>query len=345
MKYFSNKIINAKQLVQNYKMLKQMSNKKICAVVKANAYGHNAKVVVKILGGICDFFAVQNLYEALEIRKVNSKAKILVLGYTVNYNLASKNNISVMVDSIKTLKFLQEKNIKIKVHIKINTGMNRLGIKNEKSLKIMQKIIKNSKNIEFEGIFTHFYDTNNKIITNNQIKIFEKFVKQIDKNFSPIVHIGGSGMTRYNISFANYIRCGISLYGYNENFVKPIMKIESKIVKITKIKAGENVGYSCGYTAQKNMKIGLVPLGYADGVMRNLSNNLQVEILGKTAKQIGNICMDMFMVDLTNFDNVKVGDTVSVFCDANTWAKKVKISNYEVLTGLNNARTNLLIEK
>ena len=95
MKYFSSKIINSKVLKSNYNNLQQYAHKKICAVVKANAYGHNAKVVAKILRDCCDFFAVHNLYEAIEIRKINNKAKILVLGYTIDYNLASKYNISV----------------------------------------------------------------------------------------------------------------------------------------------------------------------------------------------------------------------------------------------------------
>ncbi len=344
MKYYSNKVIDIKQLQKNFLALNKFSNKKICAVVKANAYGHDAKIVTKYLSDICDFFAVQNLYEALEIRRVNNTAKILVLGYTIDYNLASKHNISIMVDDINILEKIIEKNIKLNVHIKVNTGMNRFGIKDENMLKIMQKLIKNAKNITFEGIFSHFYATNNKDITKKQIEKFEHFVKKIDKNFTPIVHVGGSGMVHYNIDFVNYIRCGISLYGYNEKFVKPSMRIESKIIKITIVKAGENVGYGCGFVATKNTTVALVPLGYADGILRNLSNKMHIKIGDNLAKCIGNICMDMLFVDITNI-NAKVGDKVTVFWDANIWTKTLDVTSYEILTGLNNARANILIEK
>ena len=316
MKYFSNKIIFKQNLIDNYLYLKQKSNKNICAVVKANAYGHNAKTVVKILGKYCNFFAVQNLYEAIDLRKINKSSIILILGHCINYELASEYNISVMVESEKQLKEILQKNIAINIHIKINTGMNRFGLKDK---------------------------TDDKNITNKQIEIFKGYVDLIDKKFSPIVHIGGSNMTNYNVQFASFVRCGISLYGYGDDNLKPVMKIESKIIKILDIKTGENVGYQNGFIANKNMKIALIPLGYADGIPRSLSNNFQVEIYNKKISSIGYVCMDLFMIDVSNV-LANVGDFVTVFYNANYWSKITKVTNYEILTGLNNSRTNLLID-
>lgn len=343
MKYFSNKIINRQNLIDNFLYLKQKSQKDICAVVKANAYGHNAQLVVNILSPFCNFFAVQNLYEAINIRTINKTAIILVLGYCIDYELASKNNISVMIESVSQLNELIKMDIPINIHIKINTGMNRFGLKDKNELKYMQKLIKISKKIKFEGIFTHFYKTDNENITNKQINIFKDYIDIIEKDFSPIIHIGGSKMVNYNVDFANYVRCGISLYGYGEKSLKPVMKIESKVIKIFEIEKGENVGYQNGFIADKKMKIALIPLGYADGIPRNLSNNFKVKICGENVKSIGYICMDLFMVDVSN-NNLQIGDKVCVFDNANEWAKKVNITNYEILTNLNNSRTNLLID-
>ena len=343
MKYFSNKIILKQNLIDNYLYLKQKSNKNICAVVKANAYSHNAKAVVKILGKYCNFFAVQNLYEAIDLRKINKSSIILILGHCINYELASEYNISVMVESKKQLKEILQKNIAINIHIKINTGMNRFRLKDKNELKNIQKLLKASKKVKFEGIFTHFYKTDDKNITNEQIEIFKGYVDLIDKKFSPIVHIGGSNMTNYNVQFASFVRCGISLYGYGDDNLKPVMKIESKIIKILDIKTGENVGYQNGFIANKNMKIALIPLGYDDGIPRSLSNNFQVEIYNKKISSIGYVCMDLFMIDVSNV-LVNVGDFVTVFYNANYWSKITKVTNYEILTGLNNSRTNLLID-
>ena len=342
MKYYSNKVIYSKVLKQNFFNLQTISGKKICAVIKANAYGHGAIKVANILKNNCDFFAVHNLFEAIEIRKINKTATILVLGYCIDYNLAIKNNISVTIDSLCELKKINKLNNKIKIHLKINTGMNRLGVKDLKEFEDILKYLKNNKLIIFEGIYTHFFNTKNKQITNKQINYFKLFLNKLNY-FSPIIHVGGSGMVNYvNLDFAHYIRCGLSLFGYGQKFVRPCMKIKSQIIKITKIKKGEFVGYDCFYKAQKDIKIALIPLGYADGILRQFQDNMYVKINNQKAKVVGKICMDMFMVDITKI-SCKLGDKVVVFDNANFWAKKSGLSEYEVLTNLNNARTNVII--
>lgn len=342
MKYLSSKIISKKILLQNYKVLKAISGKNICAVLKANAYGHNSKNVCKILSEVCDFFAVENLYEALEIRKVNKTANILVLGYCNDYKLASKNNIFVMIDSVKELQKIKKINISLGVHIKINSGMNRLGVKTKNEFSKMIKLIKNSKKIELKGVFTHIFDSKNKKTTQKQIFIFKRFINLVPANLSPTIHIGGSNLVNYNIDFVDYIRCGISLYGYMQKNTFPCMKIKSKVVKISKVKKGEYVGYDCYFKTTKDIKVAVVPIGYADGIIRQFQKDMNVYFKGKKLKVIGKICMDMLMIDVSKVD-IKLGDWVTVFNNAKYWSKKSGLSEYEILTGLNKARTNIIV--
>ncbi len=342
MKYFSDKIIDANELKQNYRALSSVSKKKICAVVKADAYGHGIKTVCKILDD-CDFFAVQNVVEGIQVRRVNKTAIVLVLGYCSNYKLAAKHNISVCVDNVNQVYELKKLNQKFKVHIKVNTGMNRLGVKTLQEFEKILVEIKNSSNIILEGMFTHCFCTNNEKITKKQQKTFKKYTKLLNfYNFSPILHIGGSGMIKYKCQNFDYIRCGISLYGYESQYTKPVMKIVSKVIKITNIKKSECVGYDCAFVAQREMSVALIPLGYADGIPRDIFEKLFVLWNGKQLKCVGKICMDMFMVDCTGLD-IMCGDKIAVFFDANDWAKQLNVSKYEILTNLIKARTNTKI--
>ena len=345
MKYYSTKIINKRQLLQNYNILKKTANKNICAVVKANAYGHGEKQICNILKYDCKFFAVHNLIEAVKVRKTNKDAIVLVLGYCIDYVLAQKFNISVSIDNFKQLEELASLNKDIKIHLKINTGMNRFGIRNYKEFIKILNYINLHKNIIIEGIYTHSLNTKNEKITKNQIKIYKKYVKTIKKyKNSCIVHIGGSGMIFYKkLKFVDFIRVGISLFGYSCDLTKPIMRIESKIIKIFTVNKNEYIGYDCYFKTCKRMKIGIVSFGYADGMIRQFQNNMKVYINGKVAKIVGKICMDVFMVDVTNI-NVYENDDVVVFNDASYWARNSGLSEYEILTGLNNSRTNLYIE-
>ena len=344
MKYFSDKIIDSKKLLSNYSKLKNFSNKKICAVVKANAYGHGAKDVCKILSPVCDFFAVHNIVEAVALRKVNTFAKILILGYCEDYQTASKYDISVTIDNIEQFKMIANLNIKIKIHLKINTGMNRFGFKNYKTFLNVLNFANKHKTITIEGIYTHCFNTLNKKITLQQIVKFKRYLRHLNFENKPLIHIGGSRMINYaNLDFVDYIRCGIGIFGYCCNMTEPIMKIKSKIIKIVNVKRGEYVGYDCFYKAKKNMRVAIVPLGYADGLIRSFQQDMIVKINDKFAKVVGKICMDVFMIDVSQI-NVKLNDESTVFWDAKYWSKKSGLSEYEILTGLNNARTNLIVE-
>ena len=339
MRYFSKKILDSKVLTSNFFALRKKARCNICAVVKADAYGHKIKSVVGVLKK-CDFFAVQNVIEGVEVRKYNHCAKILVLGYCSDYFLATSNNLSIMVDNLTQLKKISNLGTVVKIHLKINSGMNRLGFKNINIFKKALKIIKNNNKIIFEGIFTHFFCPKNKEITQNQIKIFKKYINICKMfNFDPIVHIGGSKMIDYVFKGVSYVRCGLALYGYGCNITKPVMRITSPLLKITKVKKDECVGYDCAFVASKDMTVGLVPFGYADGIKITQKSvtfaNTKLNIVGK-------ICMDMFMVDLTNV-KAKVGDYVTVFDNATSWSKNTFESEYQILTNLIKSRTQNIV--
>ena len=346
MKYFSTRFIYANNLIHNYKLLCEKSNHKIICVVKANAYGHGAKNIVKILSPYCDFFATENLEEALSLRKIYPKIKLLVLGYCIDFEKAIKNDICITCDNISQIKQIAQLNKKAKIHLKINTGMNRLGIKSLRQFVKILKFIKKNQFITLDGVFTHCFDTQNKQITNIQIEIFKKYLKILNKfHFNCVtIHIGGSKMVDYDVDFANYIRCGIALYGYDENGVKKVQKIRSKILKVTCVKKGEFVGY--GETKLKtSKKIAIIPLGYGDGLPRNFEN-LYVMFGKQKLNVIGKICMDMFMVDVTH-KKIGANDDVDVFFDATLWCKGTCDTEYDILTRLNNCRANnvIVVEK
>lgn len=337
--YYTKKIINQNNLLSNFDYVQKTSKKNICAVVKANAYGHGDKNVVKILDKKASFFSVQNLAEALNVRKHTNKS-ILILGYCYDIKMAIENNISIMVDSIETLKQISriKTNKNAKIHIKINTGMNRLGIKKIKQFKQFLKIINSNKNIVFEGIYTHCFSAKNKKITQKQIDRFLKFVDKIPTRYNVIKHIGGSNLIYYNLpKQIDCIRVGIMLYGYGDEKLKPVMQITSQVVKVFEIKKGEYVGYEEKFRATQKTKIAVVALGYADGFFKQLAYKKTFFICGKNCKILGPVCMDMFMLDVTE-TNIKVGDCVLIFQNATNWAKMLDKTEYEILTGFNQTR-------
>lgn len=318
-------------------------------MVKANGYGLGFETICKTLLGKAKFFGVANLQEALQIRKFDNITPVLVVGIVEDFLTALKYNISITIDNENQInnliKTFQNKKLsqKIKIHIKINSGMNRLGINNKKTLKNIIKIIKKYNFIEFEGIFTHFATADcDELFFNKQLKIFNEYIKLIPPIFNPIKHIGGSAVLQ-NINIEEYqdfmFRIGIDLY-LNPN---PVIKITSKIIKILKLNKGDRVGYSNSYICNKSTKIAVIPLGYADGINRKLGNYGYVKIKNRICKIVGNVCMDMFFVDITNTD-FEIGDNVLVFENANVWSKICETIPYEILTSFRYNRMNYIIE-
>ena len=313
-------------------------------MVKANGYGHGLTTIYNCLHNYVDFFGVSNINEAEQLYKLNKDIKVLIVGKTNNFLSCAKHGFSFIIESIthfsNLIKFIKKNpdiSKCIKIHIKINCGMNRLGIKTPLEFrKLYEKALKFG--IKVEGISCHFSsgDSNSKIF-NQQNNRFNHFLDQIPKRENPIISVGGSGIIYQkllgkNISF-DMARLGIILYGYGPKNLKlrPALKIISHIIKIYNVKAGEYIGYGTGFKAQNNLTVGIIPLGYGDGICRGLSNKFSVYVGKKKAKSIGFICMDMFFVDLTGIDAVE-GQKVVVFKDAKKWAQILGTIEYEILT-------------
>lgn len=297
---------------------------KIAGVVKANAYGHGAIDVAKTLieNGV-DMLAVACLTEAIELRAYYSKTPILIMGYTPDSKLrfAVEQNISTTIFSLEQAEILsnigETLNKEAVVHIKINTGLNRLGLNvDDKTIHIIKQIY-NMKNINVEGIFTHFaLDT---IETDKeQFELFKKILNGLEsKGINiPIKHVSDSiAMVKYPEYHLDMIRLGSFMYGVKtslmeEGVLKLAMTFKTQISHINNIKKGEGVGYGYSYVAEKDTLVGTLAVGYADGYMRCLGNIGEVSINGKKVPIIGKICMDQSMVDLTNVPEAKVGDEV-----------------------------------
>lgn len=313
--------VDLDKLIENIRTIKRniSLNSSIIAVVKANAYGFGIKKIVDtlILEGI-DYFAVATLQEALEIRKYHSDIKIMILGYTHRnlFKKAIENRVELSIytkdDILNLEKIASEINSTAKINIPLETGMNRIGfVEDDKFIENMETI-KNSKNIEVSGVFSHFAaaDTDS-CYTRKQ---FDKFIRmtRIIENIGieiPYKHISNS-MAIMNFKEFNLdaVRPGIIMYGSSEGLkkegfdLKYIGSLKAKISNIKTIKKDEKVSYGLTYTCDRDTKVATLPIGYADGVVRILSNKIDVIVNGKRCPVIGRICMDQMMVDVTDVD-------------------------------------------
>lgn len=332
---------NIKENVQ--KIIKRYSNYKYYfGVVKADCYGHDdVKTVKAIIDGGCNYLCVATLEEALEIRKKIEDIPILCLGVILKdyIDICKTKNITVTIPSLEYVKKLKNENIEnLKVHIKINTGMNRLGIKESEELKEVYKILEKKK-ANIEGIYTHIYEANNKQKYDIQIEKFEELLENIPKERIPIIHTSASeAMSNYNkIDDVNGCRLGIIMYGFTENKelnLKSTFSLKSQVIQINNLKPGETVGYNGKYIAKENEKIAVVSIGYADGILRK-NTGRTVFINEKEYKIVGNICMDMLFVKID--DTVKLYDTVEILKDIEhieSVAKYLDTIPYEVMCSI-----------
>ena len=341
--------IKTKNLEKNYSLLidKYGQNKKIIAIVKANAYGHGAKEISNFLESKkISYLGVANLDEALELKKNRSNAKILIMGSITNDEIvkAIKLKIEFTIYDFSQIKFLDKlKNIKINFHIKIDTGMNRLGLsKNE--IAQAAKIFSKNKNFIMKGIYTHFAEADKKksTFTRKQISTFKHCVEYFKKSISSIDFIhasNSSGIINYEDDFFNTIRPGLFIYGLsNEKNLKPVMSLMTKVIKIRKLNKGDSVSYGRTFIAKRKMKIAVIPLGYADGLPRSLSNKGYLFCKGNKCKIIGRVCMDLTMIDVTNVKNIRIGSNITIFDDKNLTAKDIakmiQTIPYDIVCGI-----------
>lgn len=346
-------------------------------VVKGNCYGHGTtNVINELIDSGINYLAVSSLEEALEAREINKKIPILCLEpIAIEYiDICIKNKITITVHDFYYVKKLIEKNInkKIKIHLKIDSGMNRLGFKDKKEINEIYKKIKEEKNIEIEGIYTHFATLGiNDKEWDNQLNKFIELTSDINLKEIPIVHLSKSAafIDHDKIDFCNGIRLGIAMYGYDPNPVyptngwknklrkikrewykkknkvsktntkipfelKPAFKMYTELIQIKNVKKGEFVGYGAMYRAPEDITIGIMPVGYDDGIFRK-SRGRYVAIKNKRYQLIGDIGMGMSAVKID--DSIEINDRVTLIGDLvpiKEVAKHNGTSIYEIMCNI-----------
>lgn len=351
--------IDEDALIHNFKIIKEAAKTKVCAVVKANAYGHGVDIVAPLLQKAgADFFAVSNIEEAIELRDIGITKPILILGYTpCEYaNELAINDISQCIYSLDYAKELSQtvtkNNLKIKIHLKLDTGMSRIGFdcRND-DLSGINDAISSARldGFKLEGVFTHFAvsDRNESQEDGFTDCQYNRFCKAVDilksDGLNPeICHCSNSAaLCQDQNKHLDMCRAGIVLYGLTpsadlklpHNF-KPVMSFKSVVSQVKPINAGDTVSYGRTFKANKKMTVATVSAGYADGYSRLLSNKGYVLINGCRANIIGRVCMDQFCVDVTNISDVKRGDEVLLFGNdlpVEELANMIGTINYELV--------------
>lgn len=301
---------------------------KLLAVVKADAYGHGSLEITKFLDDKCDFFGIATVGEAVKLKKAGIKSPMLILGHVMpnEYSLVVEHDIRVPIFSYADAKALSDEAVKqgktVAFHFCVDTGMSRIGFQvNDESADICKDITL-LPNIYAEGIFSHFATADEEDLTKalTQRTYFKSFISMLESRGIniPIKHINNSAGIMNFDQYFDMCRMGIILYGvYPSNEVdkslldiKPALSWTTHISYIKTLDAGREISYGGTYKTSEPRVIATVPIGYADGYPRALSNIGRVIINGKYAKIVGRVCMDQFMVDITDIDGVKLGDEV-----------------------------------
>ena len=333
--------ISLNAIEHNYNVIrnKVADDTKVCCVIKADGYGHGAVELSQIYEKLgADFFAVSNIDEGIEIRKSGSKLPIVILGYTPvseAENLA-EYDISQAVFSLEYAKELSEKCVEedciCKMHIKVDSGMSRIGFMCQEFPRDEYSIEEICEacclpNLEVEGLFTHFCvsdeDAEGREFTNKQYENFIHVRDSLKKRGVDIsvVHCSNSGAIEdYPETCCDMVRAGIILYGLAPSSkladrldLVPAMTLKTVVAFVKEVQKGATISYGRTFTADRKMKIATVPIGYADGFIRQNAKDGYMMVNGKKAKIVGRICMDQTMLDVTDIEDVKTGDEVVVF--------------------------------
>ena len=329
--------INLDILAENMREIRRVTKRsaKIMAVVKADAYGHGAIEVARVLlENGADKLAVSMLDEAIELRDNGITAPILILGHTDPRRISQliENDIEQAVYSLEYAQAISKKAVILermaRIHIKYDTGMNRLGfLAGESSVEAILAISE-LPGIEIEGMFSHFAmsDTDDDEYTMKQFESFTKMAEELEKRGLeiPTKHICNSaGILRFPQMHMDMVRAGLITYGmmpkgcpspYTDFEVRPAMTLKSSVVHVKEIPVGETISYGRHFKTERPSTIATIAIGYADGYLRRLSNRAEVLINGHRAPVVGNICMDMCMVDVTDLpEKPRVGDEVVLF--------------------------------
>lgn len=328
-------------------------NTKVMAMVKAFAYGSGSYEIAKLLEfHRVDYLAVAYTDEGVALRKAGIKLPIMVLNpEKKSFNTMIRHKLEPEIYSLELLKNYISAMSKIDnkpnlIHINLDTGMNRLGF-SEEDIENLVNILAINETLKVASIFSHLAASDDKQFdefTNEQIKKFEKYYDKIVKHieYKPLKHIvNSSGILRFKKAHFDMVRLGLGLYGINSEIQKelePVGTFKSKISQIRKLKKDETIGYGRIGIMPKDGKIAVIAVGYADGLSRRLSNGKgNVFLKGQLAPIIGNICMDMTMINISEIENVKIGDEVEIFgknIKVSTIAKQTNSISYEILTSV-----------
>lgn len=362
--------IDLDALARDFRAVRQAANAqaKVCCVVKADAYGHGAVRMAREFEELgADWFAVSNLEEALQLRLGQIQKPVLVLGYTPPEEAAAlaKYHISQCVYSLEYAKELShyavEAGVTVKIHVKIDTGMSRLGfyyqdISRDEATVQEVKTACTLPGLYPEGIFTHFAVSDEgkegDAFTMRQFGCFKEMIESLlreDVSFEVRHCANSAAVFDYPLSHLDMVRAGIVIYGLypsgelrSRPALEPVLSLKSVVSHIKTVKTGATISYGRKFTADREMKVATVPVGYADGYPRILSaKGAQVLIGGKRCTILGRICMDQLMADVSDLPEVQVGDTVTLIgrdgqeaISADELASLEGSINYEVVCGL-----------
>lgn len=349
--------IDLEAIKTNVRLVRQKTKTAVMAVVKANAYGHGAVPVAKAaLQGGAAWLGVARLEEALHLRQANLDCPILLLGYTPpgRYIEAIQNKISITVWETGQISAISQVALKLnesaRLHLKVDTGMSRIGVQPKDTLELAL-FLEKASSVVFEGMFTHFAhaDAPDLLTTNEQEALFLEVIEALKKSdLKPeIIHCANSAatLTRSNTEY-NLVRLGIAMYGLHpsskvplpEGF-RPALSWKSILTQVKSLPAGRGISYGHEYVTQREERIGTVPLGYADG-FRLVKGNL-VLVGGKPVPVVGRVCMDQLMVALDINPDAQVGDEVVIIgkqgkeeITAEDIAQRWGTVNYEVVCGI-----------
>ncbi|MCL2174373.1 alanine racemase [Candidatus Saccharibacteria bacterium] len=328
-KVFNQIILDKKAVRHNLEILRQIGGTDVMPVLKSNAYEHGIRQMAAILRELAvPMVAVDGYYEATAIRRI-FKGRILVLGVIRRENVGRLRNhrISYVLQNIDDLRAFGQTGRKFNIHLEINTGMNRLGLRPEEIAEYL-RVLEKYQNLHLEGVMTHLAsaDDPDSDSPEQQVEIFDQAVREIlDAGHQPeIIHVANSaGVGRVNSRFANYIRPGLAVYGLSElpenddrsqqfSKLRPVLELRSTIVKTINLRKGEAVGYGGSFIAPQTMRIGVLPLGYYEGIPRALSNRgLVTSLSGRELDIVGRVCMNHTMIDLSDAD-LGEGDEVVI---------------------------------
>lgn len=306
---------------------------KLMVIIKADAYGHGAVPLAKAIGDSdrIDAYGVAIIEEAVELREAGINKPVLILGYTPKeqYEPVVAYDVEQTIFQYDMARALSEEATRqgktAKIHIKLDTGMSRIGYCDSRESIEEIKRIAELDNIKIEGIFSHFAraDESEKSCTLSQIERFNSFIAELEREkiYIPLKHISNSaGIIEFKEANYNMVRCGIATYGiYPSDMVDmknvkliPAMELKTHVIYVKDVDAGVGISYGATYVTDKKRRIATIPVGYADGYSRNLSNTGKVIIHGRYAPIVGRICMDQFMADVTDIPDVKQGDLVTL---------------------------------